>query len=124
MSYISFIVSYPVVDEGFAYRKELETILNSLKPPLPSFNVYGPERSGKSSLLRHLCEVAGPRRYHDYRWCYVDMQGVLSPQEFLEDYQHILNKIDKPTVFCLDEFGAIFSGRHTSPIERYSPLWL
>ena len=116
----SFNISHPVVGKGFVHREELYIILNSLKKPsFPSFNLYGPERSGKSSLLRHLCEVAGPELYPHYLWCYVDMQGILSPEDFRETVFEILSQNytelgNVPTVLGLDEFDAIFGSRFTT----------
>lgn len=117
-----FYHSGPAVGEGFADREEeLTTLLGWLGTTPPTcVALYGPERIGKTSLLRRLCEVAGPQRYPTYRWAYLDLQGVFSPDEFWgtlakvlkardRDFRAALGEVQAPVVFCLDEFGKVLS---------------
>ncbi|MFN3763233.1 MAG: ATP-binding protein [Anaerolineae bacterium] len=117
-----FYHSGPVVGEGFVDREEeLTTLLGWLGTTPPTcVALYGPERIGKTSLLRRLCEVEGPKRHSTYRWAYLDLQGVLSPDEFWETLEKVLGAGDRdiraalekapaPVVLCLDEFGKVLS---------------
>lgn len=117
-----FYHSGPVVGEGFVDREEeLSTLLSWLGTRPPScIALYGPERIGKTSLLRRLCEVAGPQRYSSYRWVYLDLQGIFSPDEFWgtlaerlggpeQDIRAALDQAQAPVVLCLDEFGEVLS---------------
>lgn len=117
-----FYHSGPVVGEGFVNRnEELDTLLRWLGTKPPScVAIYGPERIGKTSLLRQLCEVAGPQQYPDYQWVYLDLQGIFSPGEFWatltqqlkapdQDIRAALHQARTPVVLCLDEFGKVLS---------------
>jgi GTPase SAR1 family protein len=79
-----FYHSGPVTGKNFADRRdELETLLRWLGTTPPTcVALYGPERIGKTSLLRQLCEAEGPGHRPDYRWVYLDLQGIFSPEEF------------------------------------------
>ncbi|MEM2446896.1 MAG: ATP-binding protein [Candidatus Bathyarchaeia archaeon] len=117
-----FCHSSPAVGESFVGREEeLNTLLCWLGTEPPTcIALYGPERIGKSSFLRQLCEVAGPQRYPSYRWVYLDLQGIFSPDEFWsalakqlgvpeQDVFAALSRSPAPVVLCLDEFGAALS---------------
>jgi GTPase SAR1 family protein len=122
MEYNPFYHSGPVTGEQFANRKEeMDTILGWLitRPPT-CIALYGPERIGKTSLLRQLCEVEGPRHRPDYRWVYLDLQGIFSPEEFWDAFTKKLGTTDQnirealeqaqaPVVLCLDEFSKVLS---------------
>lgn len=115
-----FYHSGPVTGEAFVNREEeLNTLLGWLgtRPPT-CVALYGPERIGKTSLLRQLCEQEGPQRYPDYQWVYLDLQGILSPDEF---WRTLAERLEAPgqdiraaldqalVVLCLDEFGKVLS---------------
>jgi GTPase SAR1 family protein len=117
-----FYHSGPVIGDNFADRQdELNTLLRWLGTTPPAcIALYGPERIGKTSLLRQLCEIEGPKRYGNYRWLYLDMQGIFSPDEFFEelkrklggsstDIRAILEQSGSSIVLCLDEFGEALS---------------
>jgi SpoVK/Ycf46/Vps4 family AAA+-type ATPase len=122
MEYNPFYHSGPVTGEQFANRKEeMDTILGWLitRPPT-CIALYGPERIGKTSLLRQLCEVEGPRHRPDYRWVYLDLQGIFSPEEFWDalteklgtadqNIREMLEQAQAPVVLCLDEFSKVLS---------------
>ncbi len=108
----------PVTGEDFYGReKEFARLLQLLgtRPP-QSVAVYGPERIGKSSLLRELCEARGPARLPHLTFVYVDAQGAYDRAAFFraatgkaaEDYRSFDDWLDEqpqPVVLCLDEFG-------------------
>lgn len=111
--------SGPVTGDQFCDRKEeLEQLVRwlSTSPPT-SIAVYGPERIGKTSLLRQLNVVGVPNR----RLFYLDMQGILSPEEFWdslrkflkagadESVRDALDRTQDVVVLCLDEFGKVLS---------------
>jgi len=119
-----FYHSGPVTGENFADRRgEMDTLLGWLGTSPPTcVALYGPERVGKTSLLRQLCEVKGPQRYPDYRWVYLDLQGIFSPEEFWKtlagklglkapdpNIREALEQAPAPVVLCLDEFGEVLS---------------
>src|SRR3990172_9300100 len=104
----------PVVGEDFFGReKEFARLLQLLgtRPP-QCVAVYGPERIGKSSLLRELCEARGPARLPGLTFVYVDVQGAYDRAAFFraatgkaaEDYRAFddwLDEQQKPVVLCL-----------------------
>jgi len=117
-----FYHSGPVTGENFVDRRdELDTLLRWLGTTPPTcVALYGPERIGKTSLLRQLCEVEGPRLCTDYRWVYLDLQGIFSPEEFWKmlagkleasnlSIRETLEHASAPVVLCLDEFGEVLS---------------
>jgi hypothetical protein len=117
-----FYHSGPVTGKNFADRRdELETLLRWLGTTPPTcVALYGPERIGKTSLLRQLCEAEGPGHRPDYRWVYLDLQGIFSPEEFWKtlagklespdsNIREVLEQAPAPVVLCLDEFGDVLS---------------
>lgn len=118
MSQISvnpFQHSGPVTGDQFYNREdELNKLVRwlSTSPPT-SVAIHGPERIGKTSLLRQLKEKGVPGR----RLMYLDMQGILSPDELWEKLQKFLggspeesirdalDRTKEVVVLCLDEFG-------------------
>lgn len=119
-----FYHSGPVTGKNFADRRdELDTLLRWLGTTPPTcVALYGPERIGKTSLLRQLCEEEGPQRYkqYNYHWVYLDLQGIFSPEEFWKtlarkleapdsNIREVLEQAPAPVVLCLDEFGEVLS---------------
>lgn len=118
-----FYHSGPVTGNELVGREEeLETLLRWLCAHPPTcVALCGPWRIGKTSLLRQLCEVDGPRHCPDRRWIYIDIQGVLSSEEFwgilaeklgVSEYCELLSVLAQnstPIVLCLDEFGRALS---------------
>lgn len=80
-----FSHSGPVTGEQFCDREEEQRRLLELLGTTPptSIALYGPERIGKSSLLRQLCEVEGPQQLPNRRFVYLDLMRIRSPEAFL-----------------------------------------
>ena len=108
----------PVIGEAFFGRKEeLRRILQLLGAAQPhNIAISGPERIGKSSLLRQLCEIVGSRELPKFAFKYVDVQGMTDPVSFFrqasgrqaedgDEFREWLEDQTQTIIFCLDEFG-------------------
>jgi hypothetical protein len=121
-----YVHSGPVTGEGFFDREEEMRRLLSLLGTTPPTSValYGPERIGKSSLLRQLCEVVGPEELSNRRLSYLDMQRIFSVEAFVQHFlqasgdeaskayrglEEAILSADQPVVLCLDEFSKVLA---------------
>jgi hypothetical protein len=145
----AFVVGKPVPHARFFYgrRQELSRLLKMLqRPPLQNAAIFGPKRSGKTSLLRHLRNLnttppgdlrpgQRPTRVPEmekYRWAYVDFQDPrMGTRKHL--LTHLLVALDYPPGgdVSLETFLSIVLQRLSSPtvilldeigvaLERYS----
>lgn len=116
-----FYHSGPVTGDRFYDREEEMARLLGLLSTTPPTSValHGPERIGKSSILRQLCEVAGPDELPDRKLIFLDMQRIFSVEDFVSRFlqklgakgegyaafEEAIYESDEPIVLCLDEFG-------------------
>ncbi len=99
----------------FGRTRELDEILSRLAT-MQSISVVGERRIGKSSLLYHIAQTGTARLGTAFTFCYLDLQGVLSAEEFYERACELLDTAGsthrdlerairgKKIVLCLDEF--------------------
>jgi len=115
-----FYHSGPVTGDQFYNREEEMARLVGLLSTTPptSIALHGPERIGKSSLLRQLCEEES-LSLPDRHLVYLDMQRVFTVEDFVgrflqamegegEEYaafEEAVKEAKKPVELCLDEFG-------------------
>ncbi len=99
----------------FGRERERGQIFSRLKT-MQSVSVVGERRIGKSSLLYHIAQTGRERLGEDYTCHYLDLQLVLSTEEFFDRACELLNTEGsthrdfeeairgKRIVLCLDEF--------------------
>jgi hypothetical protein len=96
-------------------ERELDQIFSSLRT-MQSVSVVGERRIGKSSLLYHIVQTGRERLGENYTCHYLDLQLVLSTEEFFDracelldaegdthrDFEEAIK--GKKIILCLDEF--------------------
>lgn len=99
----------------FGRKRELDEIFSRLAT-IQSVSVVGERRIGKSSLLYYITQTGQGRSGPDYMYRYLDLQRVLSTEEFYtrvckllgengnthDDFEQAIQ--GKKVVLCLDEF--------------------